>query len=271
MQGRYGDVAWTINGQPTCAIPDMVLSGTVDAKAVPAATITFYNEDGRVHSTLTVPDGWKVGDIPFPDVQGRYGDVVWIINGQPTSAIPDMVISGTVDAKAVSEATITFYNEDGTVHSTKKVPNGRKVKDIRFPVVKGRDGEDAVWTINGQPISAIPDMVIIGTVDVKAVSASGASIDTGVGGFIGQINEVLETFRKIALPLASLALAYCVFGILFGNEKEIETAKARIKYILIAIAVLFLLPAIINQAISVASGLAWNPASPSTVPPAGTP
>ena len=237
-----------------------------------AATITFYNEDGTVHSTLTIPDGWKVGDIPFPDVQGRDGeDVAWTINGQPTCAIPDMVLSGTVDAKAVPAATITFYNEDGTVHSTKKVPNGRKVKDIRFPVVKGRDGEDAVWTINGQPISAIPDMVIIGTVDVKAVSASGASIDTGVGGFIGQINEVLETFRKIALPLASLALAYCVFGILFGNEKEIETAKARIKYILIAIAVLFLLPAIINQAISVASGLAWNPASPSTVPPAGTP
>ena len=82
--------------------------------------------------------------------------------------------------------------------------------------------------------------------------------------FVDKINETYKLFRNIALPIAGLGIAYCGFALIFGSEKDAEISKKRIFYIALAIAVLFLLPAIINSVVDLVSQFAWDPESPAS-------
>ena len=89
-------------------------------------------------------------------------------------------------------------------------------------------------------------------------------LDYFLTGKVPENNETYKLLRNIALPIAGLGIAYCGFALIFGSEKDAEVSKKRIFYIALAIAVLFLLPAIINSVVDLVSQFAWDPESPAS-------
>lgn len=70
------------------------------------------------------------------------------------------------------------------------------------------------------------------------------AIQTGVKSGAKQIYTILTA---IVVPIAAVALAFCGFQLLFGGEREIDSAKKRILVIVIVVALVLLAPVVINQ------------------------
>lgn len=74
------------------------------------------------------------------------------------------------------------------------------------------------------------------------------------------ITDLYWHVERISLGAAAIALAGCGLMMVFGNQKEAESAKGAIKYILIAVAGIWLLPLIINAGKGL-FGSGWDPHS----------
>jgi hypothetical protein len=85
-------------------------------------------------------------------------------------------------------------------------------------------------------------------------------------GFLDRIMDVYNLIKAICAPLAVCSIAGGGFEVLFGNEQEQSKGMARIKYTLMAVAAIFLLPAVINIGYDLAKNFMWDPNNPDYVP-----
>ena len=74
------------------------------------------------------------------------------------------------------------------------------------------------------------------------------------------VNKTYGILRIVALGGGALALAGCGLIMMYGSNKDGEKAKATIKYILIAVAGIWILPAVIRLGKTM-FGTAWDPHS----------
>ena len=175
---------------------------------------------------------------------------------------------------AISYSDVTFKDcegnfimgDDGTKY-TLTVANGTLFSSVNgnFPTVTVPTGYEVTWTTDGvAPIGDDATVTASTVLYAMARPADEAADSESVQDFIPKINKTIRLFRSIALPLAALALAYSALEMLFGGEKEMEKAKVRIKLVIAALAVMYLLPLVINSVVDFASQHAWDPASPTT-------
>ena len=85
-------------------------------------------------------------------------------------------------------------------------------------------------------------------------------------GFLDRIMDIYNLIKAICAPLAVCSIAGGGFEVLFGNEQEQSKGMARIKYTLMAVAAIFLLPAVINIGYDLAKNFMWDPNNPDYVP-----
>mgnify|MGYP005806396399 FL=1 len=85
-------------------------------------------------------------------------------------------------------------------------------------------------------------------------------------GFLDRIMDVYNLIKAICAPLAVCSIAGGGFEVLFGNEQEQSKGMARIKYTLMAVAAIFLLPGVINIGYDLAKNFMWDPNNPDYVP-----
>ena len=77
-----------------------------------------------------------------------------------------------------------------------------------------------------------------------------------------KIYKLYNIMKAVAAPLAVASIGVSAVGALFGSEKEQEKAFNRIKYTVIAIACLYLIPAFIGMGYDVVKDLQWDPTNP---------
>ncbi len=97
-------------------------------------------------------------------------------------------------------------------------------------------------------------------------SGTHANDNWNLTGFLDRIMDVYNLIKAICAPLAVCSIAGGGFEVLFGNEQEQSKGIARIKYTLMAVAAIFLLPAVINIGYDLAKNFMWDPNNPDYVP-----
>lgn len=97
-------------------------------------------------------------------------------------------------------------------------------------------------------------------------SGTYASKDWNMSGFLDRVMDAYNLIKAICAPLAVCSIAGGGFEVLFGNEQEQSKGVARIKYTLMAVATVFLLPAAINIGYDLAKNFMWDPNNPDYVP-----
>lgn len=107
-------------------------------------------------------------------------------------------------------------------------------------------------------------MCVILFVPAFADGVSDAAAEMGI--FKTKINELYSFFLKVVRPVATVALALCALGCLWGGQKDWEKNFGRAKFILIAIAVLYFLPAVIRFGSAIFSGIDSGLPAPAPVP-----
>lgn len=80
--------------------------------------------------------------------------------------------------------------------------------------------------------------------------------------FVEAIVEYFGMIQKTASGVAAAAIAVCSLGIIGGNQKEKEVNWQRIKWIVIALVALWLLPLFIGFGREIVKDYKWNPAVP---------
>lgn len=111
---------------------------------------------------------------------------------------------------------------------------------------------------------------IIATVLLLGVSIPAYASDAAMEGervaravesdFLRAISDYYEAAIEVALPLAALSIAVSAFRVLIENtDKAFEKAKAQVKYTLIAIVILILLPSFVAAGIRLGDRYGWNP------------
>lgn len=90
--------------------------------------------------------------------------------------------------------------------------------------------------------------------------------------FYGKVNEFYKMFTQVVRPIAVVLLAYYAIGCLLGTQKEIEKNLGKIKFLALALAATWLLPAIVNGVLGFAGGAGTGlPMTGPTSPPTPTP
>lgn len=84
--------------------------------------------------------------------------------------------------------------------------------------------------------------------------------------FLDRIMAAYNLIKAICAPLAVCSIAGSGFEVLFGNEQEQAKGLARIKYTLMAVAAIFLLPVAINIGFDLAKNFMWDPNNPDYIP-----
>ena len=80
-------------------------------------------------------------------------------------------------------------------------------------------------------------------------------------------SEIMEIWRmctNIAAPMATVAVAFIGLKCLIGTNEDLNKGSQQIKWILIAIGCIYMIPLVVNVAISVMNGSgiqAWSPSS----------
>lgn len=97
-------------------------------------------------------------------------------------------------------------------------------------------------------------------------SGTYANADWDLTGLLDRIMAVYNLIKAICAPLAVCSIAGGGFEILFGNEQEQSKGMTRIKFTLMAVAAIFLLPAVINIGYDLAKNFMWDPHNPDYVP-----
>lgn len=77
-----------------------------------------------------------------------------------------------------------------------------------------------------------------------------------------KIYTLYKIMQAVAAPLAVASIGISAVGALFGNEKEQEKAFTRMKYTIIAIACLYLVPTFIGMGYDVVKNIQWDPTHP---------
>lgn len=89
-----------------------------------------------------------------------------------------------------------------------------------------------------------------------ASSGTAGTITTAVNSGAQQIWNIL---RSIAVPIAAVALAFNVFKMLFGSTREADAAKSRVIILVVAIALVFLAPKLVEEVVGwFAPSSAWG-------------
>lgn len=97
-------------------------------------------------------------------------------------------------------------------------------------------------------------------------SGTYANVGWDMSGFLDRIMDIYNLIKAICAPLAVCSIAGAGFEVLFGNEQEQAKGMARIKYTLMAVAAIFLLPAAINIGYDLAKNFMWDPNNPDYIP-----
>ncbi len=97
-------------------------------------------------------------------------------------------------------------------------------------------------------------------------SGTYANANWDLTSLLDRIMDVYNLIKAICAPLAVCSIAGGGFEVLFGNEQEQSKGMARIKYTLMAVAAIFLLPAAINIGYDLAKNFMWDPYHPDYVP-----
>lgn len=84
--------------------------------------------------------------------------------------------------------------------------------------------------------------------------------------FLARIMDAYNLIKAICAPLAVCSIAGGGFEVLFGNEQEQGKGLSRIKYTLMAVAAIFLLPVAINIGFDLAKNFMWDPSNPDYIP-----
>lgn len=84
--------------------------------------------------------------------------------------------------------------------------------------------------------------------------------------FLDRILDVYNLIKAVCAPLAVCSIAGGGFEVLFGNEQEQSKGFARIKYTVMAVIALYLLPVAINIGYDLAKNFMWDPNNPDYVP-----
>lgn len=95
---------------------------------------------------------------------------------------------------------------------------------------------------------------------------------TGEGGASGKPWDMKEYGQKIvtmysivkaiAAPFAAASVAVSALEVLFGSEREQGKALSRLKYTVIALACLYLLPIFISMGYNAVKNIQWDPTNP---------
>lgn len=83
--------------------------------------------------------------------------------------------------------------------------------------------------------------------------------------FIKRILSLYGIFKAIAAPFAVASIAVSALEVIFGSEKEHGKALSRIKYTVIALACIYLIPAFIQMGYDAVRNLKWDPTNPDFV------
>ena len=74
-----------------------------------------------------------------------------------------------------------------------------------------------------------------------------------------QATRIFSIVQTITYPAAALAAAGCGLIMIYGEESAAAKAKTALKYIIIAVVCMFLLPRVVSAVASNAGATAWDP------------
>ena len=96
---------------------------------------------------------------------------------------------------------------------------------------------------------------LLGVCLAVSAFAAGGTIEEGVTQGATSIYKILIS---IVAPIAAVCFAFCGFKLLFGNEKDVQSAKKTMLIIVAAIAIVLLAPIVIKQVAAWFSGNSAN-------------
>lgn len=130
------------------------------------------------------------------------------------------------------------------------------------PIRRGTEALDDFLLCKLCNYDCLPDVSSLSNV----WSGTHANDSWDLTGFLDRIMDAYNLIKAICAPLAVCSIAGGGFEVLFGNEQEQSKGMARIKYTLMAVAAIFLLPAVINIGYDLAKNFMWDPNNPDYVP-----
>ena len=89
------------------------------------------------------------------------------------------------------------------------------------------------------------------------------ALDEAGTGFADGIEKFYSTWLKIVLPIAFISFAAAGIMMFFSDEKGVKKAIKHACQVIVAIAVLSMLPLILNYSFDLFRGIQWDPEKPS--------
>ena len=77
--------------------------------------------------------------------------------------------------------------------------------------------------------------------------------------FNAGLGNIFSLAKAIALPLAAISIAIGAFNMFVGDEQKVGRAKTQILYTFVAVAVIYLLPLIIQLGVDIGRANGWLP------------
>ena len=118
-----------------------------------------------------------------------------------------------------------------------------------------KDRTVQAWSRCAAVAGAVSASVICGTVNVFATDTTG-EIESAVS---SGLENAWTLLRAIGIPVAIVAVAICAFQFFLNGDKGMETAKKRILYIILGIAILLLAPLLVTKVVGwFSSNSSWS-------------
>lgn len=108
-------------------------------------------------------------------------------------------------------------------------------------------------------IAAVFTVTCAALVTQALAASNGTAVAQFPANFLGEIKTVYYTFTSAAMALATVAFAAGGMKMLFGGKQDTDKALKQMKFALVALVCLYMLPMVMALGKQVGRAFAWNP------------
>lgn len=102
-------------------------------------------------------------------------------------------------------------------------------------------------------------MVCLCMITAFAADEVPEAVTTEIASFLDEIKDFYDFAASIALPIATVAISWSGLNALLGDSRDMERAATTLKWVVIALAALYLLPSVISYGIKIFEDSGWDP------------
>lgn len=107
-------------------------------------------------------------------------------------------------------------------------------------------------------VAAITTFVLLNCTNITSYATTTAGTVLNKANALSALQTLYSFILTISVPVAAVGMAMCAFSFFIPGEKGWETAKKRILHIGVALAALFLIPAVMGFATHSPAGSGWK-------------